>query len=107
MAIVKTMTQSDFQDAFKDEEFSYDATEALFNFYEEVSDSMEEPFEFDQVAIRCDWYEYDNLSQAYMEYEAQDSGNDTLGNDELMREYFEDRTTVIELDNGHVLLQAF
>lgn len=101
MSIVKTMNWSDFLQDMGDD-FTYEAKRALFNYYEELSDSMGEPIEFDRVAIRCDWYEYDGLVAAFSEYQ------DFKGEDEEdMLAYFEDHTTMLELDNGHVLVEAF
>ena len=58
MAIVQTLhTASQFIDAFKQssraEQFSYEALEAIFNYYEEMGDDVE----FDPVGICCDWQE--------------------------------------------------
>jgi len=105
MSIVQTMTQSNFQDALKDEGFSYSGTEALYNYYEELSEDLGEPFEFDAVAIRCDWTEYGSLEDVYKEYAIDYKEEDTTSED--MLEYFNDNTTLIELDNGHVLVEAF
>lgn len=99
------MTQSNFQDALKnDSNFSYDGTEALYNYYEEYSEDMGTPFEFDAVAIRMDWSEYDSLAEAYKDYAYEVTDDMT---DEDIIAYFEDNTTLIELDNGHVLLMTY
>ena len=102
MSIVNTIGQSEFQDGLKGEyfSFSYEATEALYNCYEDMSDDLSEPIEFDPIAIRCEWSEYDTLAEAYELY------NDTVSKDEML-EYFNDNTQIIELDNGHVLVSEF
>ena len=102
MSIVKTMTQSDFQDGLKGNGFSYDGTNALYDYYEELSDSMEEPFEFDAIAIRCEWTEYSSLAEAYKELRY-----DYTYVEGEAREYFEENTQIIELDNGRVLVSEF
>jgi hypothetical protein len=103
MTIVKTVTQSDFQDALKGEGFSYDGTKALYDYIDALSDDLGEPYEFDAVAIRCDWMEYTSLTEAYHEYKP----TDLDAEENTMLEYFEDNTQLIKLDNGGVLVQAF
>ena len=105
MSIVNTLGKSEFMDLLQHDDYanwSYDAAGALFDYYDELSDSLGEPVEFDRVAIRCDWSEHDSLADAYSDHES-----DALGDDDAMRAYFEDHTTLIELDNGHVLVEAF
>ena len=61
MAIVQTLTQGQFIEAFQQSsrasQFSYEALEAIFNHIEELSDDLGEPVEFDMVAICCEWSE--------------------------------------------------
>lgn len=61
MAIVQTLSKSSFIDAFKQssrkDQFSYEALEAIFDYFEEYSDSTGESVEFDIVGICCDWVE--------------------------------------------------
>ena len=104
MSIIQTIGQSEFQDGLKGEYFSftYDATEALYNYYEDLSDDMGEPIEFDPIAIRCEWTEYDTLAEAYEELRY-----DYTYVEGEAREYFNDNTQIIELDNGHVLVSEF
>ena len=105
MSIIKTIGQSEFQDGLKGEyfDFTYEATKALYDYYDELSDSDGELYEFDPIAIRCEWSEYDTLAEAYSQYRVY---NDTVSKDEML-EYFEDNTQIIELDNGHVLVSEF
>ena len=62
MAIVQTVSESLFHDAFhrmgRAKQFSYGARSALFEYYEEMSEDMGEPVELDVIAICCDWSEY-------------------------------------------------
>lgn len=99
--ITSTLNQWQFVDGMGDD-FSYEAAVALYNYYEELSDDIGEPIEFDRVAIRCDWYEYDTLAEAYRNHRY-----DYTYVEGEAREYFEENTTLIELDNGHVLIGAF
>jgi len=112
MSIIQTIGQSEFQDGLRGEYFSftYDATEALYNYYEELSDGLSEPIDFDPVAIRCEWSEYDTLAEAYEQYMGDDKDlpeEQRRTTDEQQLEYFEDNTQIIELDNGHVLVSEF
>ena len=85
-------TASNFMDEFtrmgRDDQFSYDALEALFEHYNEF-----ENYELDVIGICCDWAEYESEEEALESYDAE-----TL--EELQDNYY-----VIELDNGHVLIQ--
>lgn len=60
--IVQTIDESQFVDAFRDynreENFSVQARRALFDFYDDLSDDIREPFELDVIAICCDWAQY-------------------------------------------------
>ena len=61
MAIVQTLNVYQFRDAFRaygrNDQFSYNGLECLFDYLEEYSDSTGEPFELDVVALCCDFYE--------------------------------------------------
>lgn len=61
-----------------------------------------ENIEFDPIAWCCEFSEYDSLAEAYKEKRY----DYTYVEDEA-REYFEDNTTLIELDNGHVIIGEF
>lgn len=83
-------------------QFSLEGAKALFNYFDELSDDLGEDIEFDPIAWLCDFSEYDSLAEAYKEcrydYTYVEGG---------VRGYFQDNTTLIELDNGHVLVGAF
>jgi len=101
------VTNSIFHDAFYNlsesykDHFSYDGLTALFNYLDEI----DEDAELDPIALCCEFTEYNNVADAYANY-----------NDELeaeseqegkMLEWLRDNTTVIECSNGHVILQEF
>lgn len=52
---------SDFRDAFRQcgrqDQFSYEALELLFDYFEELEDSMGQEIELDPIAICCDYSE--------------------------------------------------
>lgn len=88
-------------DTYKDQ-FSLEGAKALFNYFDELSDDIGEDIEFDPIAWLCDFREYDSLAEAYKEYRY-----DYTYVEGEAKEYFNDNTTLIELDNGHVLVGAF
>lgn len=92
---------------------------ALAEYLEEYEDSTGEEMEFDRVAIRCDFSEYDSALEAAEDYgwsrEASildDDDNirpdeDVMDeNNDLAIKWLENRTSVIEFDGG-VIIQNF
>ena len=100
----QTISQSDFHDAFihmnREENFSYEARELLFEYFEEVDEEME----LDVIAICCEYYEND-VDTIISEYRLTD---DTADMDEyektdFVREYLEENTGIIgETTSGFV-----
>ena len=116
----QTVSFSDFCDAFRaadrNENFSYAAKRALFDWLEDYELSCDEPLELDVIALCCEWSEYDSATEAAEEYgfiaPSQDHGEES--DDEYQErceaealEWLQDQTRVIECDNGHVIVQAF
>jgi hypothetical protein len=89
-----TINEMDFVHGFTGDaegHFTYEARKALFEYYEDDPE-----FEFDPLAICCDWVEYTSVLDALGEY-----GLASL--DEL-----EDNTCVIsDYYNNHVLVMCF
>tara|TARA_R110000764_G_scaffold118988_1_gene206516 strand:- start:233 stop:529 length:297 start_codon:yes stop_codon:yes gene_type:complete len=82
-------------DAYND--ISYDGAIALFEYLEELEDSTGEEIEFDSVAIRCEWAEYNNLEAVLSDYD----NIKTL-------EDLQDNTTVILIeDSDRLIIQQF
>lgn len=79
---------NEFTSVGREYQFSYEAMEALFEYYDEL-----ENFELDVIAVCCEWAEYDNAEEALEACGAEDIG-------ELQDNHF-----IIELENGHVLVQ--
>ena len=60
----KTMTLFDFLDEFKKirpNNFSRDGLTALYNYLVELEEDMKEDFEFDPIALCCEYTEYENF----------------------------------------------
>ena len=99
---------SQFCDAFKGDvgsdrstQFSYEGKRALFDYLEEIENSTQYKennpgIELDVIAICCDFTEYDSLEDLQKNY-----------NNITSLEDLQDHTTVIECDNGHLIIQNF
>jgi hypothetical protein len=116
MSIVKTVTdEHEFWGWLKNSDnyknnFSFEGAKAVQSYYEQLSDDLGENIEFDPVAWCCEWAEYDNVAEAYEEHygDASDLPIEQQRTQEAQQfEYFEDNTTIIKLDTGHVLVQEF
>ena len=88
-----------FEDCGRGSQFSENALNAIFEFYQDWEDSTGEEVELDVVAICCDWTEYGDVIEAYNEL----IGDcvDVSGDEAL--EALQDRTTVLELTDGVVV----
>ena len=68
----KTMTLFDFLDEFKKirpNNFSRDGLTALYNYLVEFEEDMKEDFEFDPIALCCEYTEYENLEDFRKQHE--------------------------------------
>ena len=96
----QTITQNMFIDAFVASDkhtphgFSYDGLTALYDYLTELEEDCGGESEFDLVAIRCEYSEYESAKDAANEY-----AKTTL-------ELF-DCTTVIPLPQGGVIIRNF
>lgn len=101
--MIKTLSQSDFinemtfsKDSSYNNCFSYEGLIALFNYFEQYEEDAGEQIECDPIAICCDYSEYDSLEDVIKDY-------DSIKN----RQDLENNTTVINCDNGHIIMQNF
>lgn len=109
----QTVSRFDFEDAFLKSDtyknnFTYEGLKALFEYFEEYEESTGEEIEFDMVAICCDYSEYKSAKEAsdqYGRYYDIEATPEEI--EEKALEWLEDRTTVIRLDNGGVIIQQF
>jgi hypothetical protein len=88
---------------------------ALVQHLEELEDSTGEEMEFDSVAIRCDFSEYDSLTDWAEDYFTGDNWRDDVKCDydadddtlnEKIREYIQDRGQLIEFSGG-IIVSSF
>ncbi len=93
----QTVNKNDFMHAFhaynRYEQFVYDALSVLFDYYEELENDIGEEITLDVIAICCDWgvYTTEEIQEQY-----------DMDIDELR-----DNTTVLEVDDGIFLVEAF
>ena len=113
-----TLTTSAAADILASDEnssFSRLGAYALVEHLEELEDSTGEEMEFDSVAIRCDFAEYDSLTDWAEDYFAGDNWRDNVNCDydaddetldEKIREYIQDHGQLIEFDGG-IIVSSF
>ena len=81
----------------KNHGFSYHGAKALFEHLTQFEEDCDQELEFDPIAFRCDYSEYDNLK------EVQENYQDIKNLDDLR-----DHTTVIEIpDSERLIIQAY
>lgn len=103
------VTLSDFRDAFRSngrkDQFSYDGLRVIFDYMEELEDSIGESIELDVVAICCDYAEMtpEEVIEAYsIPY---DAATDDLW--DTVRDYLEDRTSILGETNDTFVFAQF
>ena len=87
--MIKTVSKYKFTEDLLDDEYanwSYSGASALFEYLTELEEDTGEQIEFDRVALRCEYSEYENLEDILSQYD----NINTL-------EDLQDNTTVIEV----------
>ena len=89
------------------------AAAALFEYLEQYEQDTDSRVEFDRVALRCEYSEYDSAWDAMQQYQPEDmpvegdEGDDLVEiqekNEAAALAWLEDRTTVIPFDGTTVL----
>lgn len=91
--------------------FSLEGAKAVQAWYDDYSDSCSGgTVDFDPIAWCVKFSEYDSVEEAYREHYGDDSDlpeEQRRVTREQQLEYFTDNTTVIELENGHIILGEF
>ena len=80
--------------------WSYNGAKALAEYLEEYEESTGEELQFDPIAIRCEFTEYENAIDAAAQYTSE------FTTEAAALEYLQDHTTVIEFDGG-IIVQDF
>ena len=111
-----TVDFSMFADAFRrmgrEDQFSREALEALFNYLEDYEQDTGEDIELDVIGLCSDFTEYGTAVEAAADYgfttelEADDYNSPEdfeEAKESEAREWLEDRTIVIDFDNGLII----
>ena len=115
-----TINKNQFINWFRSNEqyknnFSYEGLSALFDYLEEIEESTGEELEFDTVDLCCEYSEYESLNDLIADYVAEidltsmiEIDSRISWGDDVGIEYFENRTTVIQIEetNG-IIIQQF
>jgi len=100
--MIDTITEYQFTDWFmkhRPDNFSYEGTKALFDYLQDLEDSIGEKIEFDPIAFCCEYSEYDNIEECLKEYD-----NLEIKTIDDLR----DHTQVIEVeDSKAIIIQNF
>ena len=87
--MIKTISENEFiEDLLSDEyaSWTYDGARALYEYLTDLEEDTGEQIEFDRVALRCDFSQYDNLEDILNQY-----------NDINTLEDLQDNTTVLKV----------
>jgi hypothetical protein len=93
-----TVTRSTFTDAMR-EHFTYEAIQALWDYFEQYEGDTGEELELDPVAFRCEFNEYSSLEDFHNDYDKEEYPT---------MEDIENSTTVIPFEKTEgFLIRAF
>lgn len=96
----KTIGVYDFIDEFRGGQyknnFSYEGLKALFEYFENYEEETGEEIELDVVTIACEWTEYESLEEIKENYSCIETLDDLYN-----------YTSVIEVDNGDIIIMDF
>jgi len=99
MSIIQTVNKSQFIDNLLGDDYAswtYEDAEALYNYYEDLSQDLGEDVELDRVALRCEWTRADSIDEVIEDYDDIEDLED-----------LQDQTQVIEHEGGVLLFVAF
>jgi len=85
--------------------WSYEGAFALVEYLENLEDDTGEEMEFDAVALRCDFSEYESAREAAEEYGWEPDEDADEDAEEAALEWLNDRTTVITFGGGVIVRQ--
>ena len=91
-----TITEHTFTDEMIKHGFSYEGTKALFDYLTMLEADCAQDFEFDPIAFRCDFNEYENFEELKNDYDVENI------------EELEGKTSVITIPNSErLIIQAY
>jgi len=98
----QTINFYQFNDAFykmdREHQFTYKGKKALFDFLEEYEDSTDEEVELDVIALCCDYVEYEDIEEFWLDYDKEDFPH---------KEAIEWHTMFIPIDDDAFIIQSF
>ena len=109
ITVDKNIFVSTFRESYRGDDFSYEALEVLFDYYDEIDQDCGTQTELDVVAICCEWGEYDkaNLIECFdylLDREEDQSDEDYVG---ALLDELNDNTTVLEVNDDSYLVAEF
>ena len=92
-----TVTEYTFTDEMIKHGFSYEGTKALFEHFERYEEDCGTELEFDPIAFRCEYDEYENIEEVKKNYQDIETLED-----------LEQNTTVIQIpDSDKLIISAY
>jgi len=72
----QTINFYDFRDAFikagRGNQFTYSGLRAIFDYIEDYENDCDTQIELDVIALCCEYTEYDNIAEFWLEYDQED-----------------------------------
>jgi len=92
-----TVTEHTFTNEMVKYGFSYKGTKALFEYFEQYEQDCDTELEFDPIAFRCQYDEYENIEEVKKNYQDIETLED-----------LEQNTTVIQIpDSDRLIISAY
>ena len=82
----------------RENQFSPSGLRALFDYFEQLEEECDTEIEFDPIAICCEYVEYDNIAEFWLDYDQEDYPDINA---------IEYNTQVIMIDEESFLIQPF
>lgn len=119
--MIQTINFSQFCDSFLDSykgNFSYEGKRALFDYLESCEEESGEPYELDTVALCCEFSEHESALDCAKQYGYEEGVDlESHGSVDLVEvaeleenqaiEWLQDRTQVILVEGGRIIIQQF
>jgi len=100
----------DFCDTFKrldrDQQFSYEGKQVLFDYFEEREEETGAPFIFNAIEVSCEWTE-SSWPEIAEYYSIDTEGMDDDEVKDAVRSYVEDRTIIAGEVSGGCVYESF
>ena len=105
-----TVNQFDFVDAFRqagrENQFTYEGLQALYEYLEEYEEDTGEEIELDVIALCCEFTEYESIQECADNYGLQSCQEEEEDIEEELLAQISNNTQVIIFDTG-IIIQDF